>query len=262
MPIPAPIFKTPPYDDMDIILNFARVIANDCGLSLSGNLLSDDQPYTFTMLQLAFRKLCNRLANQSIESFPEEILCLELPSQNPDSFLDPAVQCYLGYNGYWDGASLYPYVYLPQDMEIPIKVWQRVSDQKAQFYLVTPAQDGIPTTPKGGLLQCWEWRGDAIWFPGSSQKLDLRIRYKRILPDPTPDMVINNMNPAIPILRCAVALAYMVVEIFAAGRGSTILPAFSDEKEDAIKQIVNTTTRKNQRKNYRRIPYSRRGRFR
>jgi hypothetical protein len=259
MPIIPPPGYGAPYDDMDTILNFARVIANDCGLSLSGNLLSDTQPYTFTMLQLAFRKLCARLANQAIESFPEEVI-ITIPPQRADLFLDPAVNCNLSYTGYSDGAVFYNPIVLPQDMEIPIKVWQRVTGQNAQFYPITPAIDGIPTTPKGGLLSCWEWRDDAIWFPGANQSLDLRIRYKKILPDPIP--ALATPDPVIPIIRCAVALAYLVVEIFAAGRGSTVLPAFSAEKEDAIKQIVNSTTRKNQRKNYRRIPYSRRGRFR
>jgi hypothetical protein len=252
MPIPPPV--TPPYDETDVILNFARVIANDCGLSLAGNLLADTQPYTFTMLQLAFRKLCNRLSNNSIEAFPEEIILTGIPAQGASALLDPAIQASLGYDGYNDGTGVFPNWALPQDLEIPLRVWQRVTGQNAQFLPVVPAVDGMETLPKGGLLNSWEWRGDAIWFPGASQSLDLRLRYKRIMQDPYP----AGITP-IPLIRCAVALAYLVVEIFAAGRGSTMLPAFNLEKEDSIKQIVNTTTRKNQRKNYRRIPYSRRG---
>ena len=260
MPLPPPS-GVAPYDEVDTILNFARVIANDCGLSLAGNLLSDAQPGTFTMLTLAFRKLCSRLANASIESFPEELIIVEIPSQNPISLVDPAIQAYLSYQGYWDGNILYPGWVLPQDMEIPLRIWQRVSNQNGQFIPVLPSIDGMPTTPKGGLLSCWEWRGDAIWFSGASQSLDLRIRYKRILQDPYPGPPGNPTSgtTVIPLIRCAVALAYLTVEIFAAGRGSTMLPAFNLEKEDAIKQIINSTTRKNQRKNYRRIPYSRRG---
>lgn len=260
MPLPPPPGLAP-YDEVDTILNFARVIANDCGLSLAGNLLSDLQPGTFTMLTLAFRKLCNRLSNASIESFPEELIIVGLPVQNAPSLLDPAIQAYLGYQGYWDGNNLYPGYVLPQDMEIPLRIWQRVTGQNSQFIPVLPSIDGITALPKGGLLNCWEWRGDAIWFPGASQSLDLRIRYKRILQDPYPGPPGNPTNgtTVVPLIRCAVALAYLTVEIFAAGRGSTMLPAFNLEKEDAIKQIINSTTRKNQRKNYRRIPYSRRG---
>jgi hypothetical protein len=252
MPIPPP--TTPPYDEIDTILNFARVIANDCGLSLAGNLLADTQPYTFTMLQLAFRKLQGRLSNQSIESFPQEIIFTGIPAQEASALLDPSIQASLGYDGYNDGVGVFTDWALPQDMEIPLRLWQRVSGQNGQFLSVLPATDGIETLPKGGLLNTWEWRGDAIWFPGASQSLDLRVRYKRIMQDPYPDATTQ-----VPIIRCAVALAYLTVEIFAAGRGSTMLPAFNLEKEDAIKQIVNTTTRKNQRRNVRRIPYSRRG---
>jgi hypothetical protein len=253
--IPAP--TTPPYDETEVILNFARVIANDCGLSLAGNLLSDNQPYTYTMIKLAFRKLKSRLSNASIESFPEEIIYTGIPAQNPTSFLDPQAFCYLGYDGYFDGAGIFEDWQLPQSMEIPYRVWQRVTGQVAQFNPITPSIDGISGwSVKGGLLTTFEWRDDKLWFPGASQSLDLRIRFKQILKDPLP----GEPTFQIPIINCAVALAYLVVEIFAAGRGSTMLPAFNAEKEDAIKQIINTTTRKNQRKNYRRIPYSRRGR--
>src|ERR1700722_1687328 len=227
MPLPPPPGSTP-YDEVDTILNFARVVANDCGLSLAGNLLSDAQPGTFTMLTLAFRKLCNRLSNNSIESFPEEAIITGIPAQNSIALLDPAIQAWLGYTGYWDGNNLYQGWVLPQDMEIPLRLWQRVTGQNSQFIPMVPSIDGLTDLPKGGLLGGWDWRGDAVWFQGASQSLDLRVRYKRIIQDPYPGPQGNPTSgtTVIPLIRCAVALAYLTVEIFAAGRGSTMLPAF------------------------------------
>jgi hypothetical protein len=126
----------------------------------------------------------------------------------------------------------------------------------AQFNSIRMVPEALPDVPKTSILTCWEWRGDKIWFGGANQVLDLRIRYKRIIEDP-----YGAATTVIPIIRCAVPLAYLVVEIFAASRGSIVLPVFQQEGEDAIKQLINQTTRKNQRVNYRRIPYSRRSRM-
>lgn len=253
MPFPPP--NQPPYDDVETILNFARVIANDCGLSLAGNLLSDAQPYTYTMLNIAWRKLQSKLANNAIEEFPQEIIVSGVPAQAMSALQDMGIQSYLDFSGYNDGVSVYDSVRLPPDLEIPLRLWERVAGQKTEFIPMFPAIDGLPTEPKGGLLRVWEWRDDAIYFLGSSQPVDLRIRYKRILPDSTTNTVV------IPLIRCAVPLAYLLVEVFAAGRGSTILPVFNQEKDNEIKQLINSTTRKKQRSNFRRIPYSRRGSF-
>jgi hypothetical protein len=255
MPVIPPT-SVPPYDDIETILNFARVIANDCGISLAGNLLSDAQPYTMTMLVMSWRKLQARLANNSIEEFPQEIIITSIPAQLPPALQDPAIQSSLSYGGYNDGNSIYNNFLLPSDLEIPIRLWERVTGQNGDFIPMQPAIDGLPTRPKYGLLRDWEWRDDAIYFLGSSQSIDLRIRYKRILSDP-----ILPTTEVIPLIRCAIALAYLIVEIFASSRGSTVLPVFQAEKEEAIKQIINTTTRKKQRTNFRRIPYSRRGRY-
>lgn len=253
MPIIPPV-GAPPYDEIETVLNFARVIANDCGLSLAGNLLSDTQPYTMTMLNLAWRKLQDRLGNNSIASFPQEAILTGIPAQQQAAFNDPAINAYISFTEYNDGVSLFTGLFLPQDMEIPLRIWQRVSGQNAEFIPVPISPDGIATLPKTGMIRTWQWQDDKIWFPGASQVLDMRIRYKKFLQD-----LVTPTTNLIPIIRCAVALAYLVVEIFAAGRGSTILPVFHQEKEDAIKQLINSTTRMKQRTNFRRIPYSRRG---
>lgn len=255
MPILPPITSTP-YDEIETILNFARVIANDAGLSLTGNLLSDSQPYTLTMLNLAWRKLQNKLTNNDIEEFPQEIIITGLPLQEAAAFVDPAIQAFLGFTGYNTGLSVYTNFFLPSDIEIPLRLWERVSGTYQEFMPMRAATDGLGVGPKSGLLRIWEWRGQSIYFLGANQVLDLRIRYKRILPD----VAYPNTNQ-IPLIKCAVALAYLVVEIFAASRGSTILPTFTKEKDDAIEQMINSTVRKKQRSSFRRIPYSRRGRF-
>lgn len=255
MPIPPPI-NQPPYDAIETILYFARIIANDAGVSIAGNLLSDSQPYVLPMLNLAWRKLQDKLSNNGIEEFPAEGIIYGLPAQTASAFADPAVQAYLGYSTYFDGVGNNPSFFLPQDMKIPVRLWERVTGHNAQFMPMVQAKDGLTSMTKSSYLRMWEWRDDAIWFQGANQALDIRIRYKKILTD----VAYPNTN-VIPLIRCAVALAYLVVEIFATGRGSVMIPSFMKEKDEAIAQIVNETTRKKQRTNFRRQPYSRRGRW-
>lgn len=243
------------YDPLETILNFARVIANDAQVSLAGDLLADSQPYTFTLANLAWRKLQDRLGNNGIEEFPQEVQILNIPPVNQSVQTDPGVQVYIGGDGYWDGADLKTNIILPSDMEIPLKLWERSSSNPPgnSYIPMTPASGGLPTWPKTSLNLTWEWRDDAIYMPGSLATEDLRIRYKRVLSD-----FPNDSATPVPILRCAVALAYLMVETFAQGRGG-VPDSFTSEKELAIKQLINSTTRKRQGSNYRRIPYSRRG---
>src|SRR5579859_4021730 len=107
MPILPPINNNTPVDEVDTILNFARLIANDCGISLAGNLLSDSQPYTFPMLNLAYRKLQDRLGNNAVEDFPQEVIFTALPAQYPAGLQDPSKLANLGWQGYNDGGSIY-----------------------------------------------------------------------------------------------------------------------------------------------------------
>lgn len=244
-----------PYDEVETILTFARVIANDAGITIAGNLLSDTQPYVFPMLNLAWRKLQDRLSNNAIESFPQEAIITNLPAQSAAAFSDPAIQAYLDFNNYFDGSGYNPVYQLPQDMEIPLRLWERVTGQSASFIPMFQTRDGIPANGKGSYLRLWEWRDDKIYFAGANQNLDLRIRYRKILSD------VSTTNESIPLIRCAVALAYLMVEIFATSRGSLVLPSISQQGEDAIKQLINQTSRKKQRNNYRRQPYSRRARM-
>lgn len=244
------------YDPVELVLNFARTVANDCALSLAGNLLSDSQPGTLPTLNLAWRKLQDRLTNNAVERFPTEIVIPSVPPINPAVQSDPAIQVFINSSGYWDGAQLWPNLTLPPNFQIPLKMFERPSGQSAEFIPMWPASNGIPSTPKSTYSRVWEWRNDSLFMPGALQVNDLKVRFQMYLDDKT------DPSEKVPIIRCAVALAYLVVEIFAEGRGSTITPVFQAEKEDAIKQIINLTTRKKQHENFRRQPYSRRNRLR
>jgi hypothetical protein len=252
MPIIPPL-NAPYYDSVEAILQFARVIANDAQLTIAGDLLSDNQPYTLTMMNLAWRKLQDRLGNNAIEEFPQEFILQNVLPMDSSVSGDPGAQVWIGANGYFDGVTLQPLPALPPDMYIPLRLWERQTGTNQQFVPMFPTIDGLPSLTKTGLFRIWEWRDDAIWLEGALQAIDIRLRYRRTLPDTT------TVDDQIPLIRAAVALAYLIVEVFVTARGGTVLPAIVAQKEDAIKQLINVTTRKRQRTNYRRLPYSRRG---
>lgn len=256
MPILPPFGSGAPYDPTDTVLNFARIIANDCALSLAGNLLADTQPYVYPMLNLAWRKLQDRLGNNAVEEFPQEIIISPITPVDSSVANDPGSQVVLNFQSYFDGFNYNASIYLPVDLLVPYKMWERMTGVNQAFIPMIPCSSGLPSVAKTTLNRLWEWRGDAIYMPGAMQTNDLKLRYKRFLPDIAQT---DGTNP-IPIIRCAVALAYLVIDIFATGRGSTMLQKFQTEKEDAIKQVINTTSRKKQRENFRRRPYSQRGR--
>ena len=251
---------TAPYDPVDYVLNLARVIANDCQISLEGNLLNDNQPYVFPMLLLAHRELQDILGNNAVESFPNEVILGSIPVINQAVQQDPASQVYISFSNYYDGVNLLPGPVLPQDLEIPLKLWERASGQDAFFIPMFDASGGLPSYPKTSVFRYWEWRDDQIYLTGALQVNDIRLRYKRFLPDMLPQGTLaQSQNAPVPLLRCARALAYLVVETFSDGRGGVISDRFVAKKDSAIKQLINNTTRKKQYSNYRRQPYSGRG---
>ena len=250
MPILPPI--TDPKDPTETVLQFARVIANDATISLAGNLLSDSQPYVPTLLQLAWRKLQDRLGNNAIEDFPSETILLGVTAMPAGPVSDPGTQVYVGFDGYYDGFAVNPAPTLPLDLETPLKLWERASGINAQFIEMNQINTGLPSRSKSTMLREWEYRQQKIFMVGATQDNEIRLRYRKRYDDPEIDGVI-------PIIDCAVALAYNVVDIFALSRGSTVSAQFTMEREEATKQLVNRSTRKKQRSNFRRQPYSRRG---
>lgn len=244
-----------PYDTTETVLNFARVIANDCALSIAGNVLSDSQPYVYPMLNLAWRKLQDKLGNNAIESFPQEAILLNVAAMPGTALLDLSTQAMIDFDGYFDGLNSNPTPILPQDLDIPIKLWERPSNQPGLQFTEMISISPLPSRQKLGNLLNWEWRDDALYFIGASQSVDIRLRYKKFMDD----MGIDPSS-TIPLIRCAVALAYLVVEIFAESRGSVVSAKFTAQKDESIKQLINNTTRKKQHSGFRRQSYSRRRR--
>jgi hypothetical protein len=224
----------------------ARVICNDAGLTIAGNLLADTQPYATVLLNQGYRTLQEDLTANGVETFAKEaVLASVTPSAAPT---DPGIFVFISYTGYNDGVTNHNSPALPPDMLGPLVLQERQSGSLQTFIPMFPATDGLVSRVKTIWLRDWEWRNDAIWMNGAIQTNDIRLRYNAFLPD-----LVLTPNPSqVMILRSDRAMAYQISKIFAEARGSPLAASFEKAYQTALERMVDPTARRKQRRNIRR----------
>lgn len=246
---------TAPYDVLNTVLNTARVRLNDALQSLGGDTITNAQPFTQQMANDGWRRLQELLANLGVTRLKREVILTGLPVV---ASVDPAAQTYLNWTNFFDGVNLTASLVLPQDLILPLKLWERPTGQNASFGLPMENQlDGLPTWPKTFTNGCWEWREDSIFLPGSLASMDLRIRYAAYLADFATVGSVQWYNQPVPIMRALNPLADYICAEAAAARGDLDAGAFTAAAEAGAKLIVNREVAMKQRVNVRRIPRSR-----
>jgi len=241
-----------PYDTAEYILNLTRAYINDMTQSQAGNVLNDSQPYTFIYLNGGYRYIQKKLWNSGIRSpIKEQILLNVTPV--PATALDPATQVFIDYSEYFDGLNQNATPVLPTDMLMPQRIWERQHGTLQNYVPMVQAQDGLPSRSQTICLGVWEWRGDKIWMTGATQANDLRLRYQAFFPD------VAKSSDLILLTRCENALAWATAWEFAKARGGAFADSCKQNADDELKEIRNENSRQQQRKNIRRVPYSRRG---
>lgn len=255
--MPLPPINTAPYDILDTVLNTARVRMNDAIQDLGGDILRDDQPFTQTMANSAWRKMQEYLQNFGFTRVTDEIIIEGLPVVASQ---DPASQCWLSWTGYSTGGvnegAINPNFVLPQTFIFPLKIWERITGQNAWFIPMTNIMDGIPAVAKQGYNRMFEWRQDRIYMPGSQNSMDLRIRFASFFPDFQTQGAVQWYQQPVPIMRCLDAFAdYICVEA-SVGRDDVSGGAFEASAEGKAKLIFNRDVRLKNRTNVRRRPRS------
>jgi hypothetical protein len=245
-----------PYDPASLILNIARSRLNRVS-TVAGDVISVGKPFTQTYYNAAFRRLCEFLSNLGWLGFTKSVI---IPAIPPTPVTDPAILCYLSWSGYFDGAVLHPTPALPQDLIIPLECWERWSFQNARFGLMQNSVDGAWMESQCKITQYlqWAWRTDAIYFPGSQQTEDMKIRYAAA----PIDLVLNANTPwylqPVPIVRCEDALSLFICAEVARARPDLGLDylELTAEAEQKARLIYNRDTRAIQRVNMTRQPRS------
>jgi hypothetical protein len=189
--------------------------------------------------------------------------------------LDPASECWINWTNFFDGKNLWspaapppsgPCPVLPTDFIAPLQLKERPSvaagsTNFSRLRPMHPAPNSLKGRQKGTWNRFWDWREDAIYFPGSITLMDLWSRYNAFLPDIAVAAGGFSATP-IPIMRCADALAQYSAAIFVAPRGSLLAPNFEAAGDAAVDQITNTFAKLQQRASYSRRAWGARGRRR
>lgn len=251
MPILPPITALP-FPTADDVLNLTRARLNDTILSAAGNVFSNDQNYTFTLLNGAFQHLQEDLANAGEPALLQEIVLENCPIVDGT---DPALQVFISCQWYFDGVSYFDAPVLPFDCILPLRVQERQSGTQQIFTQVSPTNDGLPDLVKTNYLRCYDWRNNALYMPGANIERDVRIRYASYLPD-----IPSDGTAPVPLIRCRDALAHYTAAEFAFSRGSpeanAVGNSFLGMGQASMKRMMNRETRRQQRGQHRRIGYS------
>jgi|SRR5271166_251177 len=245
-----PVISSGPYDTAEYVLNLARSIINDASLSISGFVLADSQPYTFPLLNEAYRDLQDALYDTNQSRFTRTTQLLLVTPVMP---LDPGITVYINFTNYWNGSQSFNSPILPSDMMEPLKLWERQSYTTNYFSPMFQVNDGLPSISQTPALRYWDWENDNLIMPGATQTNDLQLKYACYLAD-----LIDGTSP-VQILRGAVACAHFLAGEFAASRGSPLADAMFAKANEKVEQMTNRTVKRSNRGNHRRQPYSRRG---
>lgn len=250
------------YDTVNTVLNMTRGRLNDELKTLqasTGKLLDTNQAFSQQTFNTAWRNCQGFLAEKGYGRLIDETVIYQLPVV---ASLDPAAQCWLNWSGFFDGVNLFPNVALPQGFNHPLKIWERWSNQNAQFGdpPMEKFLDGMPSTAKTTANRFWEWRNDAIYMPGSQMIEDLRIRFVTFLPDIVDVSGTPWFQQSVPIVRIADGLSWFVVAELMAARGNPELEEGCTQKgEAALLRVFNLDVKADQRVNIRRQARSGRG---
>lgn len=232
----------------------------------SGNILGYTQANTQQMFNSAWRKFQDSLCDAGSKRFQQDIVIAGIPATTN---FDPAVQNSISWFQCFDGDNYTTTPILPSDLVIPLWICERQADSLSRFpWPDTPNMDmfldGLPMNQKYAYNGCWEWRGDVIYYPGATQDLDFRIRYRYNLPDILDVGATRWFQAVVPMVRCQDPLTWwLVVEVATAEASKPDAPAKvlalaqSAERAalEATKKYVNRDVMLDERTEVRRIGY-------
>ena len=238
---------TAPYDTLITVINAARVRLNDrleTLAAVSGKILDNTQPFSQQLVNNAWRKLQEFLADLGYTGLQQEVTFTAVVLAGST---DPMAQAYIGYAGYFDGSTLQSAPVLPQNMIRPEELWERPSGTTQMMTEMDPAIGGLPSVPKLNWNRQWDWRNDTLYLPGALVATDIRMRFLGFLADfvdNSPAASTPWYGQAVPIMRCLDAFAdYMCREVAIAREdGIEAAMAFQSSAEANARLILNRDT--------------------
>ena len=235
--------QTGTYPIAEDVMNDARAMINDMLRSQSGQILKDTSPFSVPMLNRAIRRTQRRLANNGLMSnvIDNFILNAILPVANSD----PGTQINISQNGYFNGSNVLSSPTLPLDLILPLSLAQRQTSSGAQFTPMVPAKGPLMSRIPGPYFGEWEWRGDALWMVGSSNTMDLRLRYEQAIARIA--QTANLAQTTIQIRDGEDCLASGLVYVYAMARGAQLIAEAKAQWVEDCDDLITRYVRKDQR---------------
>lgn len=258
------------YPTLLTVMNLVRGIMNDSFAGATdtpgeGQIVTDNNtisPFVLPVLNSSIREVYRKLRNVSGAALINDnyivssLSVIDGPQGN--GIPDAAIQVRLGFDGYDNGSGVVNTSQtLPQDLIMPLRMWERVSNTNDVFLPMNEANDGLLPRLQVQNLCDWEWRNGNIYMNGSTNVCDVRIRYLQHMPEFfNTDMDFSTTQ--IPIFDCEEAVAYGVVKrlcpTFGAA-GPTVMQ-ITESYNEAIHDLRNEEVRRMQRQNFKRQTYS------
>jgi hypothetical protein len=253
-----PVVASSAYNTCEDVLNFIRVILNDSEVA-GGDVLTDTAPFTFVLLNGAYRRTQAELAKYGIETLTAYWWLIGLPAitaADPEArlIIDNTGTTVMYPNGI--GGAYYLTPQLPTNLVLPLKLWERQTNTTNYAVPMRQPNNGLLNLTQQAYLVDWQWESEALYMRGAQNSQDIKIMGEKALPP-----LVSPSDP-VPIRGVPNAAAYFGAKIFAESRGGAISPAFDKNAHDEIFLLAQANARRRQRKQVRRQPYSGRDRNR
>lgn len=233
-----PVVQTTAYSSVETALNLARALVNDMMVNQGGEILTDNAPFTFIMLNEAADYLQKELENHGMMTFVRETTIGALPVAHFTA--DPSFNVNLSDSGFFDGYQNFNPPQLPADVLEPISLWEKQTNSTENWIPMQRLFNAGPYCVPRPRYGTWGWFNDSIYMPGALQINDLKLRYT---------MQSNTFiapTDFIQIRGATSALGNLLAAVFANSRGSPAAIGFSAAADKFIEQICTANARSKQ----------------
>jgi hypothetical protein len=217
------------YPSLNEVANLVRAQINDdkkgaTGTPGEGQILTNTSTTLSILMNSAIRETFRecRISGDPV-LIRDNFILFNLPPVNSPlgvGVINPAIQTSLQFVGFFDGLQFNADFALPSDFISPIEVWEREAGTQHDFREMRESTGPLRSRRQTREIGEWEFRGDAIWMPGSIELRDIRLRYfANFVSVAAPN--IDFHHTFVPILDSAEAIADKIVVRYARRLAST-----------------------------------------